>query len=55
MFRVYCDGHLPINESKNTTDIIVLYSFLWTFPICNATNFKLVLKKPVLSISKYIK
>ena len=34
--------------------IIILYSFFWTFPFYNATNFKLVLEKPIISILKHL-
>jgi len=35
--------------------VIIFYSFFWTFPFYNATKFKIVLKKPILSILKNIK
>ena len=32
--------------------LVIFYSFMWTFPFYNAENFKLTLKKPVLSLMK---
>ena len=32
--------------------LVIFYSFMWTFPFYNAQNFKLTLKKPVLSLIK---
>ena len=34
--------------------IIIFYSFFWTVPFYNATNFKLIFKQPIKSIVKYI-
>jgi hypothetical protein len=34
--------------------IIIFYSFFWTVPFYNATNFKLILKQPISSIIKHI-
>jgi len=50
----YTNYELKLNKYFFTT-IIVFYSFFWTFPFYNATKFKFVLQKPVLSILKYIK
>tara|TARA_B100000787_G_C16166907_1_gene284382 strand:- start:89 stop:1261 length:1173 start_codon:yes stop_codon:yes gene_type:complete len=36
------------------TIIIIFYSFFWTFPFYSATNFKLIFKKPIISILKHI-
>ena len=30
--------------------LIVIYSFTWTFPFYDAKSFKIVLKKPILSL-----
>ena len=48
--------NLPLIDLNKITFvlIIIFYSFFWTFPFYNATSFKLVLKKPVISILKKI-
>ena len=51
---IFTNYELKLNKYFFTT-IIVFYSFFWTFPFYNATKFKFVLQKPVLSILKYIK
>ena len=34
--------------------IVIFYSFFWTVPFYNATNFKLIFKQPIKSIVNYI-
>ena len=47
---------LSLFDISKTTFVIIIffYSFFWTFPFYNATSFKLVLKKPVISLLKKI-
>ncbi len=47
---------IPLLDISKTSFVIIIffYSFFWTFPFYNATSFKLVLKKPVISILKKI-
>jgi len=51
---LFTNYELKLNKYFFTT-IVIFYSFFWTFPFYNATKFKLVIKKPILSILKHIK